>query len=95
MRKSRLLRIEKPGGQKLVQDTSPPSYGDIPSISPCTKKRVRRVADPHLEARKINGHVYYYYRRGVDTPVYLGTADSILEVVGAARSQNMTGRKRS
>jgi hypothetical protein len=67
--------------EKLVQDTPIVSL-DIPvSKTPRTKKRIRRIADPHLEGRKINGSLYYYYRRGIDKPIYLGSADAILRAV--------------
>ena len=43
-----------------------------------TNKRVTRVTEPHLRSHKVKGKLYYYYCRGNDPEIYLGSADSIL-----------------
>lgn len=69
------------GPGKLVQ-VDPLSIRDM--VEPktgCNKKRIRRIADPHIEPYRVHGEIYYRYRRGTDRPIYLGTADSILRAV--------------
>jgi hypothetical protein len=70
-------RGENKGGN-LVQDPDPLSFGDMVTKTSSTKKRIRRVAEPHIEKRRVHGRDYYYFRRGIDAPVYLGTAERIL-----------------
>ena len=70
---------------KLLQDRPPLSFGVSPRKEPCNNKPIKRIADPHIEAGKRKGKNYYYYRRGVDAPIYLGTADSILKAVQLAK----------
>lgn len=43
--------------------------------------RITRWAEPRLKTRKVKGNIYYYYCRGIDPEIYLGTADSILRAV--------------
>jgi len=69
---------------KLVQVPDPLSLEDVTSKKSSNKKRIRRIADPHIESYKSGGSVYYRYRRGEDEPIYLGSATSILKA--------MTGR---
>ena len=71
-------KAKGPDKEKLVQDIPLVSLSVPLPKTPCTKKRIRRIAEPHLEGRKQKGHVYYYYRRGIDPPIYLGDADLIL-----------------
>lgn len=55
----------------------------IPSIKGCRdNKQLRYYADPliHRTKRK-RGGVYYTYRQGESTEIYLGTADFILRAV--------------
>ena len=72
-------------GEKLLQDKQPFSYGTTPRKKSCNNKKITRVADPHIEGRKVKGKTYYYYRRGTDAPEYLGTADTILRSVKLAK----------
>lgn len=44
-------------------------------------KKVRRIADPHIRAKKINGKLYYYYRPGAKREIFLGGADYLLSLV--------------
>ncbi|OGO00986.1 MAG: hypothetical protein A2Y58_03175 [Chloroflexi bacterium RBG_13_51_52] len=68
-------------GQKLVQD-EPLGTNDLPAlVAACNKKRIRRIAEPHIESYTSNGQQYYRYRRGSDQPIYLGTAESILAAI--------------
>lgn len=68
-------------GQILVQD-DPLGTSDLPAIVKArNKKRIRRMADPHIESYKVGNLTYYRYRRGEDRPIYLGTADGILRAV--------------
>ena len=71
--------------EKLLQDKQPFSYGTTPRKQPCNNKPVQRIAEPHIEGRKVKGKMYYYYRRGTDAPEYLGTADTILRSVKIAK----------
>lgn len=67
--------------EKLVQDIPLGSYDTEVPETTCTKKRayrIRRVADPRLEQVKVKGRVYYRFRRGVDTPIYMGDAETVL-----------------
>lgn len=45
------------------------------------KNRAVTRAKGHIEERQIGKGKFYYYRRGIDKPVYLGTAEYILEKV--------------
>jgi ribosomal protein S20 len=55
---------------------------DIPVLQkPSTKKRIRRIAEPHIRGHQVKGRVYYTYCRGTDREVYLGDADAILKAV--------------
>lgn len=44
-------------------------------------KKIRRIAEPHINRRRVKGRYYYYYCRGTDQEIYLGTADNILRAV--------------
>lgn len=79
-------KAKDPAVGLLLQDRVPFSYGTSPHKKGCNKSRVRRIAEPHLEPRRVHGRVYWYYRRGVDPPVYLGTADAILKAVNDSRA---------
>lgn len=46
-----------------------------------TKRKKRNLAKAHLQGRMRNGIVYYYYRRGTDKEIYLGSAETILSMV--------------
>lgn len=48
-----------------------------------SKRKIRKFADPYLRAKKVNGKLYYFYRRGVDPEIYLGDADAILRAIQA------------
>ena len=74
-------KAKEPDLKKLVQDIPLVSLGVRMLKTPRTKKRIRRIAEPHLEGRKQKGHIYYYYRRGIDSPIYLGDAVTILKAV--------------
>ena len=71
---------------------------DIPLFTPdkqvskkhSTKKRIRRIAEPHIRAHQVKGRQYYSYIRGEDKEIYLGTAESILKAV---RNQNRKGAR--
>ena len=70
-----------PGAVKLVEDMPLTSLG-MPAPKPTlTKKRIRRIAEPHIRSHKVYGYIYYYYVRGEDQEIYLGSADSILKAV--------------
>lgn len=73
----------------FVQERPINSYElEVPK-NPCTKKRIRRVADPHIEPYHTGGRLYYRYRCGERRPVHLGSADSILaDVMAAKRKDN-------
>lgn len=43
-----------------------------------TKSRGRPLAVAHLRPHTSNGKIYYYYCRGRDPEIYLGSADTIL-----------------
>ena len=66
--------------KKLLQETAGGSLLDTPRHGTCNKPG-RPLAQPHLEPRTVNGKTYWYYRRGIDPPIYLGTADTILKKV--------------
>lgn len=75
---------ERKNLEKLVQDIPVISL-DVPVPErPCTKKRAykaRKKAKAHIEPRTSNGQTYYWYRRGTDKPIYLGSAETILKAV--------------
>lgn len=51
-------------------------------------KRIYRVADPHIQQRKVKGRTFYTYRRGTDKEIYLGSADYILAAVQEKRGKD-------
>lgn len=75
------IKAKQSGVEEMVQVNPIYSFGLLPRKEPRTKKRIRRIAEPHLEARRVNGKVYYRYRRGIDKPIYLGDADKVLTAV--------------
>lgn len=75
---------EMPGDKKLVGLMDPIRRGGGPKsrgVLILTKKRIRRIADPHVRAHKVKGRNYYYFCRGTDPEIYLGTAEAILLAV--------------
>lgn len=67
--------------EKLVDNVPLVSYDiSVPQRLP-TKKRIRRIADPHIRAHQVKGKQYYYYCRGTDKEIYLGDAETILRKV--------------
>lgn len=69
--------------KKLVEVVEKPIVG-FDNFPPTTKKRayrIRRLADPHIRSKKIKGRLFYYYVRGTDKEIYLGSADTILRAV--------------
>jgi hypothetical protein len=80
-----ITKAKNPDVEKLVENI-PGAVLDIPlTEKPSTKKRVRRVVEPHVRAREVtkNGkkYVYYCYVRGTDREIYLGDADFILQAI--------------
>lgn len=59
--------------------------GDKPPVKNIRKPKRKKGV---IETRVTNGQTYYYYRRGTDKPVYLGTAEKIYETM-----QNSIRRK--
>jgi len=76
-----ITKTGKPDIEKLVEEIPLISYDIAVPKTPPTKKRIRRIADPHIRGKKVKGHVYYYYCRGIDKEKYLGDADAILRAV--------------
>ena len=72
---------------KLVEDAPLVSYEIPVPAATSTKKRIRRIADPHIRHKTIKGRNYYYYCRGEDREIYLGTADSVLAAVMTAKGK--------
>lgn len=76
-----IAKAEKENIEKLVEEI-PPASLDVPLPQRrSTKKRVRRIAEPHIRAHQVKGHVYYTYCRGTDKEIYLGDADAILKAM--------------
>jgi len=73
--------------EKLVQQAEDAVTTQV-WVKPAALRRITYHADPHIEGRKIKGRTYYYYRRGADTPMYLGSADTILKAVKIASGKN-------
>lgn len=74
---------EKPEPEKLV-DNDPLSVADMKrALKLPTKKRIRRIAEPHLRPVIKNGHEYYHFCHGTAPEIYLGSAEYILEAVKA------------
>ena len=74
--------------EKLVENTSGVTLEitDMPTAPRnMTKKQLRRIAGPRIRAHKVKGRQYYYYVRGTDKEIYLGSADSILRQIMAIR----------
>lgn len=46
--------------------------------------RLKR-AKPYIRGHLIMGRIYYYYCRGADKEIYLGSADAILKAVKRGR----------
>ena len=63
---------EKAELEMLVEDIPVASLDiDVPKRG-LTKKRIRRIAEPHLRAHRVKGRIYYCYVRGTDREIYLG-----------------------
>ncbi len=62
--------------EKLGQPPTLSSRGDSTGNSPGP---ITYHADPHIRGKRKKGIMYYYYRRGADREMYLGTANNILE----------------
>jgi hypothetical protein len=89
-----IIETAKTDIEKLVEDIPIVSL-DIPiHKKPPTKKRIRRIAEPHIRGHQVKGRVYYYYVRGMDKEVYLGNADAILQALngGKKRLANITNK---
>jgi hypothetical protein len=71
--------IQDPGN--LVEDMPVVSLDIQVPKKNSTKKRIRRIAEPHIRSHQVNGYLYYYYVRGEDREIYLGSADTILKAV--------------
>lgn len=72
-------------GQKLGQNATSFSYGGSTAKPPRPNGQIKRFAEPHIEHKKNKGKLYYYYRRGTDRKIYLGTADDILKAVQSTK----------
>lgn len=72
------IELDELNTKKLLQDAARFSYGTKPPKQPRNKKRIQRQAEPHLAPIKVKGKTYWVYRRGIDPPIYLGDADTIL-----------------
>lgn len=58
-----------------------------------SRKPVSKLKPAHIQKyTRPNGMVFYCYRRGVDKPIYLGTAETILKAV-KERHKIMGNRK--
>jgi hypothetical protein len=79
-------------GKKFLQVSTPDSLAVDMPLKTCKKKRIHYVADPHIEPYKKYGRTYYRYRRGIDPPVHLGTADFILNAVTICRAGERVGK---
>ena len=66
------LATREPGVEKLASSNKR-SY------------RKRKIAPAHIRAKLIKDRTYYYYCRGIDKEVYLGSADLILKAVKRIR----------
>lgn len=80
--------------KNFVQKSAPVSYGVAAPVKPCKKKRIRYVADPHIEPYKTGGRTYYRYRRGTAPPEHLGTADYIRQAVREKRARDLKEKAR-
>lgn len=67
--------------EKLVNNDPLSLRNIIMAEKPPTKKRIRRIAEPHLRPHTVKGRTYYTYCRGTDREIYLGSADAILKAV--------------
>jgi hypothetical protein len=65
--------------KKLV-DLIPPASLNGPEMGkePTKKRGYRKKAPGRLRPHTVNGKVYYYFCRGRDKEIYLGSADRIL-----------------
>lgn len=82
-------RREIKKGEKVVKVTSHSRRGKKVQ----QQTRLIRIADPYIRAHKKDGRNYYYYCRGIDPEIYLGTADSILRaVVQVAAVKELTNK---
>ena len=79
------IRHGRSNQEKLVENRTRLSYGATSHKKTSTNKRVRKQAEPHIRAHKVKGRLYYYYVRGTDPEIYLGTADIILEAMRAIK----------
>ena len=65
------------GNKKLVENRGSARRGG----NGRSKRLTNRLAEPHIRAHEVKGKRYYYYVRGTDREIYLGTANAILEAV--------------
>lgn len=80
---------KKGTGENFVQKGGDVSFGPGELKKACTKKQIRRIADPHIESYKVkeSNTTFYRYRRGTDKPIHLGTASYILDCVSFVKLQ--------
>ena len=67
--------------EKLVNELPAVSFDATVPKRRSTKKRVRKLAGPHIREHCVKGKRYYYYIRGTDKEIYLGDAESILKAM--------------
>jgi len=67
--------------EKLVEDIPLVSYDMPVPKTPSTKKHSQKTAQPTIRSHMVKGRPYYYYCRGTDKEIYLGSARGILKAV--------------
>ncbi len=81
----KVVKAENQDLKKLVEEIPPASLNVPLPQRRSTKKRVRRIAEPHIRSHRVKGHVYYTHCRGTDKEIYLGDADAILKAAKGGR----------
>jgi hypothetical protein len=66
--------------EKLVENMPLASLDILAPKTSSTKKRIRRITDPYIRRKMVNGYPYYYFVRG-EREIYLGSAVSILKAI--------------
>jgi hypothetical protein len=74
-----IITLTTPELEKLV-NLLPPPVLVVPLPKPHRLKG-RHKEPAHIRGHLVKGKVYYYYLRGTDREIYLGSADSILKAV--------------
>jgi len=72
---------ETPGPEKLVKKTDDLSFDLSLSDLRAPRPTNRKKTPGYIRRHRVKGRTYYTYCRGYEREIYLGSAETILEVV--------------